>query len=110
MSFELPKPEALCHHTGFEKSCRELVTSGKCNRWRFLPGADPFTQEARQKWGCIDDLVLFLQGEASRQADAAHTAITEFREMAMNPEYRRQQIAKSQEMKTIEDQTCKSPS
>ena len=110
MSFELPKDDALCHHTGFEKNCLGLVASGKCKRWRYLPGDDPFTGESRQNWGCIDDLVLYLQGEANRQADGSHAAVTQVREMIINPEYRRQQIAKSQDMKTIEDQTCKSPS
>ena len=90
MTFELPKDDVSCHHTGFEKSCRALVTSGKCKRWRDLPGADPFTGEARSRWGCIDDLVLFLQGEAMRQADGTHTAITEFREMVLSSRQRPQ--------------------
>ena len=103
MSFELPKPDAFCHHTGFEKKCLSLVTSGKCKRWGNLPGSDPFTGLERPQWGCVDDLVLFLQGEASRQAEAAHTSVTEFREMVINPEYLDRHIANTTPMKTIED-------
>lgn len=103
MSFELPKPEKLCHHTGFEKKCRELVTSGKCERWKCLPGADPFTGNARTAWGCTDDLVLFLQGEVLRQTDGAHTAITDFREMVTNPDYRARRLKQDAEkLKQIE--------
>ena len=105
MSFELPKPDDFCHHTGFEKSCRELVTSGKCKRWRDLPGADPFTGEQRSAWGCVDNLVLLLQGEAMRQSNGAHTAMTEFKEMAFNPEYRARKLREQHQMKTIEAKT-----
>lgn len=106
MSFELPKTEKLCHHTGFQKKCRELVTSGTCDRWRDLPGASPFADDIRlTSWGCIDDLVLYLQGEAMRQADGTHTAITQFREMIINPTYLAKQIEEEKtKVKAIEVQ------
>ena len=110
MTFELPDKDKLCHHTAFEKKCRELVCSGTCNRWRSLPGADPFTGKERQAWGCVDDLVLFLQGEVVRQSDVTHSAMTQFREMVFNPEYRAKELSKQQDAKLIEAQTCKSPS
>ena len=98
----MPKDSRWCHHTGFEKKCRDLVSSGKCERWRDLPGADPFTGQARAAWGCTDDLVLMLQGEAMRQADGAHAAVTDFREMVLNPGYRARKLSQRQELKTIE--------
>jgi hypothetical protein len=54
----LPDPKKGCHRTGFEKPCMELLSSGKCDRWKVLPGEDPNTKAARQEWGCIDDLML----------------------------------------------------
>lgn len=104
--FELPSSEKKCHHTGFEKSCRGLVCSGTCERWKHLPGADPFTGHPRQAWGCIDDLVLFLQGEALRQTDGANAATTQLREMLLNAEYRRTEAIAHRE-KLIEATPCK---
>ena len=54
----LPDAKRGCHRTGFEKPCIELLSSGKCDRWKVLPGEDPNTKAARQEWGCIDDLML----------------------------------------------------
>ena len=106
MTFQLPDKDALCHHTGFEKLCSELVTSQKCKRWRFLPGVDVFSGEPRQQWGCTDDLVLQLQGEANRQANGAHETVVQLREMVTNAEYRRAQIENSGETpKAIEAQS-----
>lgn len=93
MTFELPKEDRWCHHTGFEKKCCELVTSQKCKRWRNLPGVDVFSGVPREQWGCIDDLVLQLQGESNRENKGTHTAITEFREMVINPDYRARQLS-----------------
>ena len=95
MTLVLPDKEKLCHHTGFEKKCLALVGGGTCQRWRFLPGVDVFTGEQRQQWGCIDDLVLQLQGEANRQANASHDLQIDMRELALRPEYRRERIAKA---------------
>lgn len=64
-----------------------------------------FTGEAREQWGCIDDLVLQLQGEAMRENSGTHTALTVFREMIFNPDFRQRQLEKQQdEFKNIEVQ------
>lgn len=110
MTFQLPNDNAWCHHTGFKEKCLKLVSCGKCKRWRSLPGEDAFTGAAREHWGCVDDLVLQLQGQTLRETSGNHAAMTQLREMAIDPEYRRQAIAKANELKTIEAPTCKSPS
>ena len=65
-------------------------------------------------FSCVDGpgnrLVLFLQGEVLRQSDGTHSAMTQFREMVFNPEYRAKELSKQQDAKLIEAQTCKSPS
>lgn len=99
----LPPVDKWCHHTGFEKKCLKLVTSGKCRRWRALPMENPMTGKPLDDMhGCVDDLVLFLQGQAAMKANDAFGAIVHFREMATNPEFRRKELAKANELKTIE--------
>lgn len=80
----LPPKEKLCHHTGFEKQCRALVCEGACSRWVHHPGQGPFKHIPKASdWGCIDDMLLFVAGEAAQQADAGHSAVTNFREMVI---------------------------
>lgn len=105
MTFKLPDKDKLCHHTGFEKTCLGLVAGGTCQRWRALPGKDVFTGEAREQWGCIDDLVLQLQGEAMRENSGTHAAVTGFREMIFNPHYRARPLSAPPTIEAIEDQT-----
>ena len=107
MTFQLPDKDDFCHHTGFEKKCLALVAGGICKRWRFLPGVDVFSGLAREQWGCIDNLVLQLQGESNRQANGAHETVVQLREMVTNAEYRRAQIETNSEdqIKAIEAQS-----
>lgn len=51
-----PPEKKHCHRTGFEKVCKELVTSEKCTRWVNMDclGTGGETVEV---WGCKDDLV-----------------------------------------------------
>ena len=107
MTFELPPEDKWCHCAGFERKCRDFVIGfhekkadgdvvfhgPRCKRWRNLPGVDVFSGVPREQWGCIDDLVLQLQGESNRENKGTHTAITEFREMVINPDYRARQLS-----------------
>lgn len=71
---DLPDEKIGCHHTGFTKKCRTLVTKGTCNRWVRLRGVDHNTGEQKDCYDCIDnwDVVLLRENAAmSRQAGAA---------------------------------------
>lgn len=56
----LPNEKIGCHHTGFEKNCRDLVTSGRCQKWIQLHGMDRTTNKPIDTWGCVDALVHHL--------------------------------------------------
>lgn len=80
----LPDKDRMCHRTGFTLSCRELVVSDKCKRWKQTPLENRLTKAQLDMWGCIDDmkadLLMFLglQVEGLRGAmDKVHTGLTE---------------------------------
>jgi hypothetical protein len=57
-----PDKKKMCHRTGFEKSCRDLLDSGACQgRWVEVIGRNPQTDAAVHAWGCVDDQVHLLQ-------------------------------------------------
>lgn len=93
MTFELPKDDVWCHRCDFEKKCRDLVSSGKCQRWKHVPGDSPYRFDKKTSdWGCLDDMIWWVVGDAARQADAGHAAITDTREMFFNADYRRRKL------------------
>lgn len=103
---ELPPKEKKCHHTGFEKSCRALVAEGSCDRWKFHPGPSPFKFDKKpSEWGCLDDMLWYVAGDAAQQADGSHRATTVMREMIFNPDFRNRQLSAEAEAKQIEDKT-----
>jgi hypothetical protein len=104
----IPPSEKKCHHTAFEKSCRSLVANGICDRWKNLPGPTPFKMDAKpSEWGCVDDMVWYVAGEAAVQGHGGHQAITQFREMVINRPYRERQLAQenAETPKAIEAQS-----
>lgn len=52
---DLPDKDRCCHHTGFEKSCRQLVVDGKCQRWRKVWGTPAGEKTPRDIYDCLDD-------------------------------------------------------
>jgi len=74
-----PPKEIGCHHTGFQKKCRDLVTKGLCNRWVCLIGADPNTGETLNHYNCIDNWVLKLGLEQSQMSRQTGAAVESFR-------------------------------
>lgn len=77
----LPDKNLGCHRTGFAKSCRSLLASGKCRRWRMVLGEDPQTAAPLQAWDCIDNhayVIALSTGRALEQltasTDKAHNA------------------------------------
>lgn len=57
----LPDEKIMCHHTGFEKRCFDMVTQSKCRKWRYLWGTDPQTGVQLSVWDCVDGLQHQIQ-------------------------------------------------
>lgn len=74
MADHLPNKDIGCHHTGFEKSCRELVASGRCNRWVQLQGLDRNTGQPFNEWNCTDNWSVRLQVEGNQMTREAGAA------------------------------------
>lgn len=75
----LPDEKAMCHRTGFAVACFELVTQRKCRRWEHLQGSHPQTGQPMDKWGCVDDLRLFLDLQAGQHLNALREEIGKLR-------------------------------
>jgi hypothetical protein len=65
----IPNEKRKCHRCNFDKSCRELVMSGDCQRWAKISGANPQTGEPLDRWSCIDDLQHILLLEIGNQTN-----------------------------------------
>ena len=75
----LPSPKVGCHRTGFAKTCRSLVTSGKCNRWcggRFL---NEKTGEEFDRYDCVDNWLLVYARDNAQLQNQTGAAIEKFR-------------------------------
>jgi len=72
---DLPNEKVMCHHTGFKQNCRELVCSGKCNRWIQIQGYDANTGVQINESNCIDNWTPRLLVENSRQTRSNAAAI-----------------------------------
>lgn len=103
MSFELPPKDKLCRFSGFEKSCRELVSSGKCtDAWHHLQGRHPNTGEDMNRWGCCYDFTFLFAMEAARKGHHATASVLTLRNMIFDPNVREKELQKSRDLKTIE--------
>ena len=70
----LPDEKRGCHHTGFEKNCRDLVISGRCTRWIWVETDNAQTGEKIREWDCADNWVpvmLIVNAREIRQGAAA---------------------------------------
>lgn len=75
----LPNKEIGCHHTGFEKKCFDLVTSGACTRWIQIMGRNPNTGGEINKYDCIDNWIPMLLIENSFINKQTGAAVESFR-------------------------------
>ena len=72
---DLPNEKRMCHHTGFKKQCRKLVTDGHCERWIHLQGYDVNTGVEFSESNCADDWHLKVGLENARQVKSNAAAI-----------------------------------
>jgi len=75
----LPDEKVMCHHTGFERSCFEVVTKCKCRKWVQIIGQNPQTGEPVSRWDCTDALMPMLMIENSQQQRQTAAAVESFR-------------------------------
>lgn len=78
----LPSEKRKCHLCHFEKSCRELVLSGACERWAQIKGTHPQTGADLDQWGCIDDLQHLLLLEIGNQTSKVSVELNVLRNEA----------------------------
>jgi hypothetical protein len=76
---DLPPEAVYCHHTGFKKKCRALVTSGACNRWMQVRGMNPNTGEDINRSDCVDNWTPILLIENSQMQRQTGAAVESFR-------------------------------
>ena len=56
----LPDEKIMCHYTGFNKSCFDMVTKCKCQKWSKLTGMDPQTGKMLDHFACADQHIITL--------------------------------------------------
>lgn len=78
----LPDKDLKCHRTGFEKSCRQLVSDGACNRWKQLQGTNPVTGAPMDLWDCIDNHAHTLRVCAVRSIESSAASVESMRNEA----------------------------
>lgn len=81
----LPDEKVGCHHTGFEKKCRQLVCDGVCNRWIQIIGTNPNTGEPVNQFDCVDNWTPMLLIENSQLQRQTGAAVESFRNVAVGP-------------------------
>ena len=109
MSFVLAPKGKKCPFSAFTKDCRDLVTSGDCDdAWQHIQGKHPLTGEDMNEWGCCYKLTWIFAADAARNAHHARADTLTLRNMIFDPETRAKELAKAQDLKTIEAPSCKS--
>lgn len=78
----LPDEKIMCHETGFEKSCRDMVINSRCRKWRQIQGTNPNTGEPLNQWDCVDGWMPFLTLENTQQVRQVGAAVESFRNEA----------------------------
>lgn len=102
----LPDKTKMCHRTGFEKSCRNLVADGVCTRWMQIQGNNPNTGEPVNRYDCVDDWVPLLLIENSQQQRQTGAAVESFKnEMVKANENSMRVLAASAQL-MIGENTC----
>ena len=75
----LPDDKVMCHETGFERSCRDMVINGRCRKWVQIQGTNPNTGEPMNRWDCVDAWLPLLLIENSQQQRQTAAAVESFR-------------------------------
>lgn len=76
----LPPKERMCHHTGFEKNCRQLVVDDACKRWCKVSGV-PASGKDEDLWNCIDDHAHTLRLNILAAVNGGAAATESFRNL-----------------------------
>lgn len=74
----LPDDKTMCHVTGFEKTCFDMVTKCKCRKWVHFLGHDPQTGKDVDVWDCNDHMqhwLLIQVMKAQRETTASIDAL-----------------------------------
>lgn len=109
-TFKLADKGTKCPFSGFEKDCRQLVVDEVCKNWTHLQGHHPLTGEPMSQWGCAFSLAWMFAAEAAKNAHQGRADTLTLRNMIFDPDVRQKELAKADEAKLLEAQTCKSPS
>ena len=84
----LPDEKIMCHRTGFEKRCFDMVVHCKCRAWVKVQGADPQTGEILDQFDCADHWAPTLQMEAIKVARQTFATLHELRnEVALSRDH-----------------------
>lgn len=110
MTFALAPKGKKCPFTGFSKDCRSLVSAGTCENWTHIEGHHPQTGQPVSEWGCAFSYAWLFAMEAAKNAHQGRADTLNLRNMIFDPEVRKKELAKADETKLIEAQTCKLPS
>lgn len=94
-----PDERVMCHRTGFEKSCRDMVVNKRCPLWMQIAGANPNTGEPINGYGCADAITPLLIIENSQQQRQTGAAIESFRNEMV--EANRLALSSTQEVKRL---------
>lgn len=78
MSF-LPDEKVMCHNTGFEKSCLDMVVRCKCRKWLSIDCINANTGEKFKEYKCADEWYVHLLMENSQQQRQTGAAVESFR-------------------------------
>ncbi len=108
--FMLAPKGKKCPFTGFQEDCRDLVTSGKCqDTWQHIQGLNPLTGATMNQWGCAYHFTWLFAAAAAAEAHHSRADTLTLRNMIFDRDVRDRELAKDKDLRTIEDQTCKSP-
>jgi len=62
---DLPDEKIMCHRTGFEKSCFDMVTRCKCQLWVKVSGQHPQSEKPIDHYACADSWMPLLTLEVA---------------------------------------------
>lgn len=71
--------KVMCHHTAFEKRCRDMVFNHRCPKWVTLRGKDPQTGAEVDRGMCVDSALPMLLIENSQMSRQTGAAVESFR-------------------------------
>lgn len=78
----LPDDKVMCHETGFEKRCKDMVVNCHCRKWIQVMGNNPNTGEPINRWDCSDAWLPLLLIENSQMQRQTGAAVESFRNEA----------------------------